>query len=789
MRLAAFCGAAIAALILVSPATAASQRDWEACRDVGNAAAADTSIAACDRILADPKETAGNRAAAFGHRCGRWTTKGEADRAIADCSQAIALGAKRAADLRNRGAAHVLKQDYERALADFSEAIRLDAQDAAAHLGRGKTYLARGKAYFANRDYERALADYDRVIADYDQARALAERQWKEAMAAADRSARTAAYFNEAKRLSDVGYEAGVGSLRTGLDRMEVHKRALNAKSHVEARQRLERYRKDIGSDGDENSVLAGAVFHRLDLSVFFDARAYGLASDAEAIDSSLTIVQRAMQTSAGRALGALAVRFSAGTDDLAQLVRKSQDLTTEIDRLYIVWNDLSRASSKADAAERQRISRRIETISNERFRLWDMFKTKFPDYHALSNPKPLRLAEIQPLLADDEALVLVAGGYVWAVTKSAADWRRDELGVDQLKQLVSALRGTLDFRSDRPFDPAASFALYRGVLGPVDHIIRTKPRLSLVFEGALTSLPPQLLVTADPAGKALADVDWLIRRHAVTVLPAVASLKALRGKAARVAAPKPLIGFADPLFDPAGLPSNPRLATTVSVARGMGGAVADVKELAAALVPLPSTADELRQVAAGVKASASDIFLGRAASKSALKQAKLDQYRIVYFATHALVADEVERYAKLKAEPALVLSLPEKPSEHDDGLLTASEVAQLKLNADWVVLSASNTASGAKPCAEALSGLARAFFYAGGRSLLVSHWEVETESAVALMVGTFAAIAADPKLSHGQALQRSILAMLGDPRHPQWADPRYWAPFVVVGEPARPPR
>jgi CHAT domain-containing protein len=374
-------------------------------------------------------------------------------------------------------------------------------------------------------------------------------------------------------------------------------------------------------------------------------------------------------------------------------------------------------------------------------------------------------------------------------VTKSAADWRRDELGVDQLKQLVSALRGTLDFRSDRPFDPAASFALYRGVLGPVDHIIRTKPRLSLVFEGALTSLPPQLLVTADPAGKALADVDWLIRRHAVTVLPAVASLKALRGKAARVAAPKPLIGFADPLFDPAGLPSNPRLATTVSVARGMGGAVADVKELAAALVPLPSTADELRQVAAGVKASASDIFLGRAASKSALKQAKLDQYRIVYFATHALVADEVERYAKLKAEPALVLSLPEKPSEHDDGLLTASEVAQLKLNADWVVLSASNTASGAKPGAEALSGLARAFFYAGGRSLLVSHWEVETESAVALMVGTFAAIAADPKLSHGQALQRSILAMLGDPRHPQWADPRYWAPFVVVGEPARPPR
>jgi CHAT domain-containing protein len=117
---------------------------------------------------------------------------------------------------------------------------------------------------------------------------------------------------------------------------------------------------------------------------------------------------------------------------------------------------------------------------------------------------------------------------------------------------------------------------------------------------------------------------------------------------------------------------------------------------------------------------------------------------------------------------------------------LTASEVAQLKLNADWVVLSACNTASGEKPGAEALSGLARAFFYAGGRSLLVSNWEIETKSAVALMVGTFAALTADPNLSHGEALQKSMLAMIDNSRHPEWADPKYWAPFIVVGEPAK---
>jgi CHAT domain-containing protein len=107
--------------------------------------------------------------------------------------------------------------------------------------------------------------------------------------------------------------------------------------------------------------------------------------------------------------------------------------------------------------------------------------------------------------------------------------------------------------------------------------------------------------------------------------------------------------------------------------------------------------------------------------------------------------------------------------------------------NADWVVLSACNTASAEKPGAEALSGLARAFFYAGARSLVVSNWEVNSESTVELMTGMFAALAANPKLSHGEALQKSMLAMIDNPEHPDWADPKYWAAFVVVGEPAKP--
>jgi CHAT domain-containing protein len=132
-------------------------------------------------------------------------------------------------------------------------------------------------------------------------------------------------------------------------------------------------------------------------------------------------------------------------------------------------------------------------------------------------------------------------------------------------------------------------------------------------------------------------------------------------------------------------------------------------------------------------------------------------------------------------------LSIPDKPTDIDNGLLSASEVAHLKLNADWVVLSACNTAREEKPGAEALSGLARAFFYAGARSLLVSHWVVDDETTAKLMTKIFVLTHDNPKLSHGEALQQSILAFIDGATSDEDLNPRLWAPFVVVGEPAKP--
>jgi CHAT domain-containing protein len=133
-------------------------------------------------------------------------------------------------------------------------------------------------------------------------------------------------------------------------------------------------------------------------------------------------------------------------------------------------------------------------------------------------------------------------------------------------------------------------------------------------------------------------------------------------------------------------------------------------------------------------------------------------------------------------SEPGLILTPPDTATEEDDGYLSATEIAGLKLDADWVILSACNTAAGGGEEAEALSGLARAFFYAGARSLLVSHWSVDSNATVKLITQSLGIMATDKSIGRSEALRRSMLALINK-GEPQEAHPAYWAPFVVVGE------
>jgi CHAT domain-containing protein len=177
-----------------------------------------------------------------------------------------------------------------------------------------------------------------------------------------------------------------------------------------------------------------------------------------------------------------------------------------------------------------------------------------------------------------------------------------------------------------------------------------------------------------------------------------------------------------------------------------------------------------------------SEIKLGRDATETTIKalssNGQLGNYRIIHFATHAALTGQVEGVA----EPNLILTPPDNPTPDDDGYLSASEITELKLDADWVVLSACNTAAADHKKGEAMSGMARAFFYAGARALLVSHWNVYSNAAVKLTTHVYSELGKHPEIGRSEALRRSMLAMI-DQSDLRDANPAYWAPFVVVGE------
>jgi CHAT domain-containing protein/tetratricopeptide (TPR) repeat protein len=563
----------------------------------------------------------------------------------------------------------------------------------------------------------------------------------------------------------------------------------------------------------------------------------------AELRGTSFESAQLAETSYAARAVLQMSARLAAGSDTLGGIVRRRQDLAAEYAQLDKRLLDvLALPLAQRDVAMEARFRRRMADIEQEFTKIDAQLRQgDFRDYFNLVSPTPVPLVDVAKNLSDDQVLLLflVTGEetLAWAIARDHEPrWTRIPLGEAEITERVGVLRCGLDKdgnwrweearqrwlarerrcealrpeglgKDERPpFHHATAYALYKELFAGLEDLIAGR-HILLVTTGALTRLPIHVLVTEPPVGSDHKSTVWLAQRNAISVMPSVSALTAL-GRPTRASGPRrPMIGFGNPLLDGRGDNDvQHQAALRARAIRGCADALGERSKFLRSTIlqlpngtdgdprqsmlewlrrqpPLPETADELCDVARTLKADLADIYLGGRARKNIIREINrahgLSGYRIVHFATHGVMVDQ----SRGLGQPGLVLTPPTAVVDDDDGFLSAADIVELNLDAENVILSACNTAVGGAESNEALSGLARAFIYAGTRSLLVTHWAVNSDAASRLIVKTLDGTSTGGSTAGdlARALQSAMMDFI-DWGNDDQQHPAVWAPFVVVG-------
>jgi CHAT domain-containing protein len=525
-------------------------------------------------------------------------------------------------------------------------------------------------------------------------------------------------------------------------------------------------------------------------------------------------------------AIGASTARTAVTSPELADLVRREQDAQKQLKILERALTDNLAAPSEQQLPELiKELKQKIDALTKARTVLVDEIKMRFPKYSELTTPKPVTISQLQNHLRPREAFISIYTAddqsYIWVIPHAGeVSFSTVSLGRTRLSQIVTDLRKALDPEpitlGDVPeFDISKAYGLYSKLLEPIEKGWKSATDLLIVAHGPLGQLPFSILPTA-PVSLTEGEqelfskyrkVPWLIRKASVTRLPSASSFITLRILPEGDPYRKAFAGFGDPLFNKEQLAQaeKEKEEPAIVLASGGGGGfqvrgiriseegILDDEKIVSCTINnlnrLPDTSEEIKDIAEALGADPDrDIFLGKQASEHQVKSMDLSDRRVIAFATHALVAGDLDGLD----QPALALSATSISSDNEDGLLTMGEILKLKLNADWIVLSACNTGAAKGKGADAVSGLGRAFFYAGTRAILVSMWPVETTSARKLTTGLFRYQKEDKKLSRARALRKSVLELIDGPGlkydvtgkiAASYAHPLFWAPFIIVGE------
>lgn len=536
-----------------------------------------------------------------------------------------------------------------------------------------------------------------------------------------------------------------------------------------------------------------------------------------DATKSEAFAAAQALETSvAALTMAQTAARTATGAGPLTLLVRSQQDLSAQA---YELDQQLLAALAAGQATDAERLRTEIAATAAKLSAADADLRRQYPDYAQMVQPQTLTAAVARERLGANEGLLLIVpvgeDVFAFGVSNESAQWNRVKGGTADMTRLAANLRCQIDHATCTPemsasvmnagatsgskfvetgyaaYDRAAAHRLYQELVVPVETAFKGKARLFVTATGGLSGIPPNILVTERPAvgqdgadPKVLAATPWLADRYALVALPSVSVLRAIKAKAAATQQ-LAFIGYGAPVL--LGEKGAVRAALKPFKAVDENGATLADPDTLRTLSPLPGTARELAAMATTLNAAGGNVVTGQRATERAVRSdGNLGRARIIAFATHGVLPLEVSGIE----EPGLVFTPPSEASGSDDGLLAASEVAKLSLTADWVLLSACNTASGdGTPGADSLSSLARSFLYAGASALLASHWRVSDDATARLTVETLRGRSGGG-LSRAEALRQAMKAIRtgvhadGSPVEKWddgWAHPSAWGGFMVI--------
>jgi len=423
-----------------------------------------------------------------------------------------------------------------------------------------------------------------------------------------------------------------------------------------------------------------------------------------------------------------------------------------------------------------------IESLLNARD--WEDFQVQVD---------PLGIDEVQTLIGDEDIVIEYSLGsrhsYLWAISKAGfssyvlPSESEIELLVRQFRQaLVSpgihAMPEVANFAGKPGSEEVLAAELGRVLLEPVTDLSRFR-RIVLVADGALQYLPFGALITKQGGQGSSPEIKRVAQEHEVTNLPSMTTLSVLRSRQNSSGLPRRgLLMFADPVFES----DDPRIEP-VGYRRSQGraltkpvGTIPDAGDLSTTtrhFPRLPGTRQEADVIGEVVPKQSAEILLGFEANLRRAESEELQNYRFIHFATHSVLDNEHPELS------GVILSMFNHDGNHEDGYLRLKDIYRLKLSAEFVVLSACETALGKNIKGEGIVGLTRGFMYAGAPSVVATLWRVDDDATSEFMKWFYKGIFEHHE-TPAAALREAQIEMCKQAR---WRSPYYWGAFIIEGD------